>query len=55
MKNRRKKNLYSIVRVASLAVALTSMVVGAPLWVQYALNMLSPLVWSISTRMEEDG
>lgn len=48
-----KKYFYTIARVVVLAFAITSLVLNVPLWVQFALNMLSPLVWGVTSALEE--
>ena len=48
-----KKNVCAVVRIIVLSVAVTAIANGWALWIQYALNMLSPVVWYITARMEE--
>lgn len=47
-----RMNVCAVVRVLILAVAITAIANGWELWLQYVLNMFSPLVWYITARTE---
>lgn len=49
----RRKIVLTIIRTSILGFALASIAINAPFWVQFTLNVVSPLIWSITTIVED--
>lgn len=47
-----KIHIFSVIRVLILALALMSLTLSVPMWVQYALCLLSSMVWGITAALD---